>query len=556
MTIRAMIGTPTRRMAALLVFVNLALCALVWVSLDASLRQYQDRAATLSRNLNRLVSQSIAADIERIDLGLRGVVDEAERLQANGRQLSGRDLNGLLTRLQPRLVMADSIRVSDPAGIVVAGSGGVPAGITIADRDYFSRLRDTPGSGLVVSQPVLGRISGKWVLIFARRINLPGGGFGGVVYAPVTIEWFERKFNDLEVGANGTVVMRGDASRDFDLLARFPHAGFVGQTKVSDTFRAMIAANPQGGTYEARAGADNIRRVFSYRPIDNLPMITLVGLATEDFLGEWWREATKILLLAAGFSLVSILGGIAMLRAWRALESRSDELARSNADLAQFAYVASHDLQTPLRNIVSYTQLLERRYRGKLDGDADDFITFIVDSSRQMGRLISDLLEYSLVSNQKVQLTQVSAAEAMTLALANIRSDIDAAGATVTVADLPTVVAEFTQLVSLFQNLLGNALKYRSPDRTPEISVTVEREGAEQWRFAITDNGIGIEPQYHEKIFVIFQRLEPNRFPGGTGIGLAVCRRIVQRFGGRLWIESRLGVGTTFYFTLSAAPVT
>ncbi|MBI3444056.1 MAG: two-component sensor histidine kinase [Magnetospirillum sp.] len=553
MAISGLIRTPMRRIVALLLFVNISVFALVWVSLDASYRQYQDRAATLSRNINRLVSQGVAADIDRVDLGLRAAADEAQRLMAAGHSMGDKAMESFLGRLHSRLIMADSVRVSDAAGVVLAGSGGIPPGVTIGDRDYFARLRDDAKSGLVVSSPILGKISGKWVLVFARRITAPDGGFGGVVYAPVTIEWFERKFNDLEVGANGTVVMRGDASRDFDLLARFPHAGYVGQTKVSETFRATITANPQGGTYEAHAGADNIRRVFSYRAIDNLPMITLVGLATEDFFAEWWREATKILVLAGIFSIVTILGGLGMARAWGALEQRSEELARSNADLEQFAYVASHDLQTPLRNIVSYTQLLERRYRGKLDSDADDFITFIVDSSRQMGHLISDLLEYSLLSDRSRGLTPISAQDAAAQAMTMVRSDLEAAGGDIAIGQLPVVMADMPHLVSLFQNLLGNAIKYRSAERKLQVTVQAEKDGADHWTFSVSDNGIGIEAQYHEKIFVIFQRLQPAQYPGGTGIGLAVCRRIVQRFGGRLWIESTPDVGTTFHFSLMAA---
>jgi hypothetical protein len=280
-----MLGTPHWRMLLQLAFVNLSVLILVWVSLDASYRQYEDRAAVTSRNTNRLVSQSIAGDINYIDRALRSAADEVERLQATGRAMGAVEMDGFLTRLHSRLPMADSLRMTNAHGDVVAGSGGVGVGMVSAssDRDYFIRLRDDPTAELVISQPVLGRISGKWVVIFARRLALADGGFGGIVFAPVTVEWFEKKFNDLEVGAKGTVVMRGDASREFDLLARFPHAGYVGQTKVSATFRATIAANPQGGTYQAVAGADNIRRTFSYRPIANYPLITLVGLATEDY---------------------------------------------------------------------------------------------------------------------------------------------------------------------------------------------------------------------------------------------------------------------------------
>ncbi|OAN48067.1 PAS domain-containing sensor histidine kinase [Paramagnetospirillum marisnigri] len=230
------------------------------------------------------------------------------------------------------------------------------------------------------------------------------------------------------------------------------------------------------------------------------------------------------------------------------------DLDASNRELEQFAYVASHDLQTPLRNIVSYAQLLERRYKNRLDQDADDFIGFIVDNSKRMTCLIGDLLEYSRVSNQSAPWQPCSAAEAMALAIDNLTAEIKDSGAEISVGQLPVVMGEPTHLVSLFQNLVGNALKYRDPSRKPMISVTAEPDQDGMWRFAVKDNGIGIAAEYHDKIFEIFQRLDPSSHPDGTGIGLTLCRRIVHRFGGGIWLDSAPGLGTTFTFTLHAAP--
>ncbi|MDO8606526.1 MAG: ATP-binding protein [Phaeospirillum sp.] len=535
---------------ALLAFSNIFVIALVWLFIDSSYRQYQDRAEVSSRNTTRLVSQSIAGDINHIDLTLRSAVDEMVRLRSAGARIDSRELDGFLTRLQSRLQMADSLRTSDDGGNVTAGSGGVPAGVSVADRDYFIRLRDDPDAGLVISQPIMGRLSKKWVLIFARRFNLPDGGFGGMVFAPVPIEWFEQKFNNLEVGPGGTVVMRGDASRGFDLLARFPHAGYVGQTKVSETFRTRITANPDGGTYQALAGADNIRRTFSYRPIANFPLITLVGLATDDYLGEWRREGSKIVVLAVVFIIITTLGGVAMLRTWRALERRTEELARSNADLEQFAYVASHDLQTPLRNISGYAQLLARRYKGRLDNDADEFIDYIVGGAKHMSTMIPDLLNYARVSTSSPDLVPVDLGKIVESILGNLGAAAEAAGGRVQYGKLPVVLAEPRQAESLFQNLIENALIYHHPGRPPNIEISAEPGPKGFWRIAVRDDGIGIDPEYFEKVFIIFQRLEPNKFPNGTGIGLALCRRIVHRFGGTIWVESQPENGTTFLFTL------
>ncbi|WP_254430935.1 sensor histidine kinase [Magnetospirillum sp. LM-5] len=235
------------------------------------------------------------------------------------------------------------------------------------------------------------------------------------------------------------------------------------------------------------------------------------------------------------------------------LQERTHQLAQSNTDLEQFAYVASHDLQTPLRNIVGYTQLLERRYKGQMDKDADDFITFIVDNSKQMSRLINDLLEYSRVTSQAKPLLPVSARAAVDMALMHLRTDIEKTAATINVGELPRVIADQTRLVSLFQNLIGNAIKYRSPDRPVKIEVTAAPISPTQWRFSVADNGIGIPAQYHDKIFEIFQRLDPTAKAEGTGIGLTLCRRIVTRFGGSIWVESQPDEGSTFHFTLRDA---
>ncbi|MBI5164139.1 MAG: hypothetical protein HY985_09580 [Magnetospirillum sp.] len=227
-----------------------------------------------------------------------------------------------------------------------------------------------------------------------------------------------------------------------------------------------------------------------------------------------------------------------------------DQLATSNEDLERFAYVASHDLQTPLRNVGSYAQLLARRYRGRIDADADEFIDFIVGGTKHMSAMIHDLLDYARLSSRGTPLEPVPAGRALETALANLSGLVAETGAVVSAQDLPVVMADESQLVSLLQNLIENAVKYRHPDRRPEIAVTAEALPSHQWRFAVADNGIGIEPEYFDRIFAIFQRLRPETGAEGTGIGLAVCQRIAHRFGGRIWVESVPGRGTTLFFTL------
>jgi PAS domain S-box-containing protein len=277
-------------------------------------------------------------------------------------------------------------------------------------------------------------------------------------------------------------------------------------------------------------------------------------------------------------------------QAEQALEQQAEELRRSNAELEQFAYVASHDLQEPLRMVTSYLQLLVRRHRERLDTDAEEFIAFAVDGAKRMRELINDLLAYSRVGTRGKTFEPTDCEAVLAWSLANLRLAIEESGAVITHDPLPTVMADASQLAQLLQNLLSNAIKFRSAE-PPRIHIAARREAASPvshgqdtpdpefevlaslanagevgrpgagepceetgtWVLSVRDNGIGIDPAFAQRVFVIFQRLHPRGDFPGTGIGLAVCKKIVERHGGRIWLESVPGQGTTFYFTLQAA---
>jgi len=230
------------------------------------------------------------------------------------------------------------------------------------------------------------------------------------------------------------------------------------------------------------------------------------------------------------------------------LQSTMEELGRSNAELEQFAYVASHDLQEPLRMIGSYVQLLEKRYKGRLDDEADEFIEYAVDGARRMQDLINDLLAFSRVERRGRPFADVDMNEALAGAMMNLQILVESSGAVVTHGDLPEVTGDRVQLEQLLQNLIINAIKFRGPD-DPRVSVTSRREG-DKWVFSVADNGIGFNEVYCDRIFQIFQRLQSREEFEGTGIGLAIATRIVERHGGKIWAESEEGKGSTFFFTL------
>lgn len=276
-----------------------------------------------------------------------------------------------------------------------------------------------------------------------------------------------------------------------------------------------------------------------------------------------YAPVDRLLWTVGGIGLLVILPltGFGILVSWKLgrertelIKTRQDleksvaELGRSNVDLQQFAYVASHDLQEPLRMVSSYTQLLAKRYRGQLDADADEFIAYAVDGATRMQKLIQDLLAYSRVSTDSQPFEPTPMGAVLSYAMDNLLSAIKESRAVITHDRLPTVRGDAKQLAQVFQNLLSNAIKFHG-DQPPRIHISAQRR-EQEWLFSVRDQGIGIDPQFAGRIFVIFQRLHTRTEYPGTGIGLAICKKIIERHGGRMWVESELGKGATFWFSI------
>ena len=314
---------------------------------------------------------------------------------------------------------------------------------------------------------------------------------------------------------------------------------------------------------------NEIRDLTCWRPLvieDDLPLFDhdVAGLAP----GEWARSEIRIrkkdgeIVWLASFAQCftdqhipayhRIYGACRDIterkHAEQALVKKSEDLARSNADLAQFAYVASHDLQEPLRTITRFVQLLEKRYQGKLDLDADEFIGFIVSGTKRMQQIINDLLAYSRVNTRREPPNIVKIDDAIQIAMQNINYVLEEAGGTIIYGEMPSIIADETQMTQLFQNMIGNAMKFHG-EEAPRVEISAVRKG-DDWIFSVRDNGIGIDPQYKDRIFEIFQRLHTCEEYPGTGIGLAIAKKIVERHQGHIWVDSQPGKGSTFNFTL------
>jgi PAS domain S-box-containing protein len=298
-------------------------------------------------------------------------------------------------------------------------------------------------------------------------------------------------------------------------------------------------------------------------PADDLPLVRALRGESVDLTEVFIRNAGvpdgRLLGITGGplrDEVGALRGGVVVFhditerkKSEQHLVNMVGELKRSNDELQQFAYVASHDLQEPLRMIASYTQLLAKRYKGRLDSEADEFIAYAVDGSNRMQGLIQDLLAYSRAGTNGEALHEISCEKALKEALSNLRATIQESGALVTHDSLPAIMTDETQLIQVFQNLVGNAIKYRRAE-IPHVHISATKNGGKEWIFSVRDNGMGIDPQYFERIFVLFQRLHGRKEFKGTGIGLAICKKIVERLGGRIWVESQPEEGSTFHFAL------
>lgn len=301
-------------------------------------------------------------------------------------------------------------------------------------------------------------------------------------------------------------------------------------------------------------GLEAVKRTRAAAP--HVPLVVLTCMDSEALAVQALKEGANDFLVKGQIEPRGLLRSLHLAVEREAhqqqLTRQQHELERSNADLEQFAYAASHDLQEPLRMVISYTQLLAKRYKGRLDADADEFIAFALDGATRMQRLIRDLLAFSHVGTKGVVLREVPSEIALHEALVNLNDVIKQSSAKVTHDPIPVVIADETQLIQLFQNLIGNAIKYQNGE-VPLIHISARGIGEGHWRFSVKDNGLGIDSKYFGKIFGMFQRLHGQNEYAGTGIGLAICKKIIERHGGSMSVESRLGHGSTFYFTLTGA---
>jgi signal transduction histidine kinase len=463
-----------------------------------------------------------------------------------------------------RIVVATNVIAGPKAG----GMKEAEDRVAFKQPDWFTKVRQS-GQIYLEEARLSPESEGMIAVGFSAPIYGPQGDFRGVVTTRVPVE------NLRAILEEEGKLPNGEETHDWLLLDR-QGAVIIEKnqtTSINSTLPAMELLSAR------RAAEDREQHGFVEELHQRRQIPVVTGFARtqgySNFPGFSWtilvrldREhvhapINRLMWTAAGVGLLLVapLAGFGVWASWRlvrdnrdlalsrkALEESIAELARSNADLQQFAYVASHDLKEPLRMVASYTQLLARRYKGKLDSDADEFIRYAVDGANRMQWLINDLLAYSRVTSQEQVFEEVDCTKVLEEVMSNLQLSIEESQAVVTHDPLPTVMADGGQLGQLFQNLIANAITFHG-EEPPAVHVSAERM-ANEWLFSVRDNGVGLDPQYAERIFVIFQRLHDREEYPGTGIGLAICKKVVERHGGRIWVVSQVGQGATFYFTL------
>jgi two-component system, chemotaxis family, CheB/CheR fusion protein len=495
--------------------------------------------------------QSVNEELTTVNSQLQEKIERLDKAHA--------DMTNFLEATQIATLFMDSelrIKLFTPATTrllkVIASDTGRPISdlsMNFLDYDLTADARAVARDGSVIEREV-SHADGSFYLLRLTPYRTHKGQVDGVVatFADVTrLRRAERQTRRLAIvvtASNDAVILAGSKG---DIQAWNRGAERMYGWSETEALRMNIRdLTPPGAIAE---DADIVRRVLAGETIASFDT---QRLTRDGRVLEVWLTATAVRDEAGLVEAIATTERDITERkqAEKQLRHTVTELARSNKDLEQFAHVCSHDLQEPVRMVALYMQLLESRYKSKLDADADEFIGFAVDGAKRMQRLVTDLLAYAGVGAHESSLAPTALEKVLQAAMANLKTTIEESAATITHDPLPTVMAETTQFTQLLQNLISNAIKFRRQE-PPRIHISARRVD-DQWQFSVRDNGIGIEPQYFERIFVVFQRLHARESYEGTGIGLAICKRIVERHGGRIWVESEPDRGSTFFFTLPA----
>lgn len=523
----------------------------------ATWSDYRETVVTVEHStadLARLLEDHFDHALLATDLLLRSISDDVQEGGMASLNERGAHWGGIMAAMTNSAHL-ESLFVTDAAGRLVTASAAAPhEGIAAADTDYAAAIMD--GTESYIGQVTKDWHSGVYVFPVARRLTAPSGAFAGMVVAHVRVAFFKTLYHGLNLGTDpGLGIYRLDGA----ILVREPlPEADIGRNMAKNPIYTRYLPQAPIGTYHGKSAYDGVVRIVSYRKVEKSHLLVWVAMSLDDALQPWEQRLYRNITLAV-FGMIITLGLSALaLRAVNRerhvkteLIGANQSLYRANIELERFAEVAAHHLQEPLRTISSYAQLLQKRLGSQLQGETADFLAFLISGSGEMKRLLQDLQRYVALQQGPLPDTKVVLNDVVARAVTDLAPQISRSQAEIVVGELPTIHGDATQLRSLFRQLMENALTYRSPERPLCIAISAKQIGP-VWSIAVCDNGLGIDPRFHERIFRIFERLHPRHEYPGTGIGLAICRKIVERHGGRIICTSDQPEGTTFTLSLAS----
>lgn len=548
--------------------VNLFVFGVLAFSLYQSYGEYEEHAEVTAQNISKLLAEEIGGAIDKIDVALFSAADEIERQVASG-GIDRQALNTFLTRQQRRLPEIFSLRATDANGITKYGLGLNPdARQDNSDREYFIRQRDNPKGGLVIAKPVFTRLDKKWAVPISRPVHLPDGSFGGVVYVNVGLDYLTKTFSVIDVGRRGSVSLR-DA--ELNIFSVYPAPAdlekVIGEKLTAPELQELIQAGRNAGTYITNHTLDGLERKFTVRRISNYPLYIVVDKATEEYMARWKDQTIQTSVLAVLFCLATLISSWLLYRditarkqaeaAVRQLNAelehrvvqRTAQLEAANKELEDFSYSMSHDMRTPLRALDGFSKILLEEHGNSLDDEGQRLLKVLRDNAQRMGRLVDDILHYLSMGRQRMELSSFDMAKLTAEIFTGLQVATPSRRLRLEIAALPPVWGDRNMISEALQNILSNAIKFSPTDGEAVIEVAGSVEKDEHV-YSVTDHGVGFDMRYVDKLFRVFERVHPTGQYEGSGIGLALVKRIITRHGGRVWAQGKVNEGATIYFAL------
>ncbi len=550
----------------------------------------QETTASIKSEISQsahAISKGVANEINAVLLSNKDVMERMAKRPLM-RRATQDECDKILWDFKEIFPRFANVTTIEPDGTALCSAVPQPGGkpVNVFKSEWFQRLIAT--QSFVVGKPFMGPITGRWVSVLASPVHDDQGAVIRYMGLPLDLVALtpsiakDSLYQDSVVGVatdDGVIVWR---SKDAD--------AWVGKSlKEREAFSNFV---DQGISETTIVGIDNVERTYYFDRVEASNWVVWVGVPRDVLKALWLKVLPSLALL--GLLGLLFVAAILFMAAWRIVkpmrdladtaraiqagdnkaramlvgprevvavarefnalvdlrEKQTDALIKSNVELKRFAFIASHDLQEPVRNVVAYSQLLERRYAKSFDAEGQEYFGFIISGAKRMHSLVRDLLTYSRISESAHKFSKVDMRDVVDEAVANLQSLITESGARVVIADgpYPAVQGDRMQLIEVLQNLVTNSLRFRKPEASPLVEIKV-KVNPERAIFSVSDNGMGIEKIYWEQIFIIFKRLHGSTFPG-TGLGLAICKRIIEAHGGRIWVESQPGVGSTFFFSL------